>query len=94
MIKQVSEKEPENEHLHLLTVDDYREHLIGKLGELVIGLLVVWLSALCDFTLWIDYENFTDWHTDVHIADSIRFSVAKAAEKGSLIRRKQFLDIL
>lgn len=73
---------------NLLTINDSRKHFFCHLSELVVGLLVVWLTYLSDLALGVDDENFTKWNTNVHIANSVSFSIAKAAVKGWLFWRE------
>ena len=80
--------------IYLLTVDDYGEHLIGKFGELVVGLLVVGLPALGYLAFRVYNKYLANWDTDVHVTDGICFAVAKPTVKWRLICGEKFLNVL
>ena len=79
--------------IHLLTIEQRREHLFCHFGKLIVGLLIVWLLNLSDVSIRVYYEYFTDWYPNINIANCIGLAVTKAAIKWSLVTWEELHNV-
>ena len=82
-----------NNILHLLPIEEFWENLLCHLSQLAVGLLIIRLLNLSDFTIWVDDEYLIDWYPNINITQSIRLTISKAAVKRRLVRREQPHDV-